>query len=297
MDYTAINIIVAVSCAVLLLAYHLWLAYTVKHYPHTTVYGVNSHGRRNWVSAMIKGKKDILAVQSIRNLVMVSSILASTSIVLMFGFITFLNSVSKTTDANATFGLVIDGLFSGKVMVMSLVLCMSFFCFAQAMRFFSHVSMIINLDTPFLAAQEPLEEADEESASVSPSDDDAKLNRKRERARLVEESLNIEFVAEMLNRGSFYHTSGLRGYYFLFPILGYLFGPWALLGSTLVLIAMLRVVDFNLGGMLPKNARLLRYFKGGHDKKEDPVEVEPMREVVVVQNPARQYSPQEICDD
>ncbi|KAI9352635.1 hypothetical protein BDR26DRAFT_832148 [Obelidium mucronatum] len=235
-DHTITNLVVGLVCAFILLSYHLWLASVVKSNPSKTVFGVTSLGRKAWVAAMMRDKKDILAVQSLRNLIMVSSILASTSIVLMFGFINFLSTMSATrsqTDQNAVmFGLEVDSLFGGKVMALLLVYCMSFFSFGQAMRFYNHVTMVININLP---AQE-IQHMQQQHIP--------------ERVALLQTS-NIEFISGMLNRGSLYHTAGLRGYYLSFPIMGFLWGPWTLLVCTILLIGMLRVIDFNLDHLSP----------------------------------------------
>ncbi|KAI9352606.1 hypothetical protein BDR26DRAFT_1002788 [Obelidium mucronatum] len=235
------NLASAVSCAAVLILYHIWLVWTVRNHPEKTVFGVMARGRKTWVKVMMKGKKDILAIQTLRNLIMVSSILASTSVVLIFGFITFLNSVTinhNSASSSTSYGFVLDGLFNAKVMVLCLVLCFSFFCFAQAMRFYNHVGMTINMGF------------DENSCSENNYNNNNSNNNNMHHQDiekiLLSETTSIDFAAEMLNRGSLYQTAGLRGYYLTFPILGFLWGPWSLIGSTVVLVLILRIVDFNL---------------------------------------------------
>ncbi|KAK4383904.1 hypothetical protein Sango_3109600 [Sesamum angolense] len=66
------------------MGYQVWLWHKVRTHPFSTVIGRNAHGRRFWVSCIIKDndKKNILAVQTLRNAIMGSTLMASTSILL-----------------------------------------------------------------------------------------------------------------------------------------------------------------------------------------------------------------------
>ncbi|KAJ3062635.1 hypothetical protein HDU98_001487 [Podochytrium sp. JEL0797] len=188
---------------------------------------------------------------------MSTSILASTTISLMFGFITFLTGVPKNSNVggNLTFGLIVDDLygaklsdadFASKVMVISLVLCLGFFFFAIALRFYSHVSMVINMEFEDFASDSHLEERNKKFP-----EGEARKNAKR-----IEEKINIDFIAGMLNQGSFWQSAGLRCYYLVFPTLMFLWGPWALLGGTVLLLVAMWITDFNVDRFAPKHLRL-----------------------------------------
>ncbi|KAJ3356151.1 hypothetical protein HDU83_001730 [Entophlyctis luteolus] len=318
------NLVVGIVCVVILLVYHLWLLRVIKKTPEKTVPGLTSHGRRAWVASMMKGNKDILAVQSLRNLIMASSILGSSCVAIIFGFIAFMGTIvthGDTLDSNGNplgsqFGFTLDRLFGTKVMILLIIYCITFFCFAQSMRFYNHVGLVININTPAEELEDYIEkdhnahvdegfssdtEASGNGRSISPAlrlkgarnqsnvrlgadnNPDATstprtaqlptpeqiVNHRRQRSlerrherrrsrniRAYELTQRIEFVAGMLNRGSFFYTLGMRGYYISFPVIAYLWGPWALLGTTLLLVCILRIVDFNLDGYdsAPHNA-------------------------------------------
>ncbi|ORY33605.1 hypothetical protein BCR33DRAFT_723177 [Rhizoclosmatium globosum] len=285
-EYAATNIAVGTACVS----------------PEKTVYGLSALSRKVWVAAIMRGQnKDILAVQSLRNLIMASSILASTCVAIIFGFIAFLATVVSHPESVATignplgsqFGFALDQLFGTKVMMLLIVFCVAFFCFAQSMRFYNHVGLVININISI----EELEDAfrlkeshlpDEEDDHGRFSEDhsthvdisDSRKGRSpikarphtdeitRERAESKRSfsnldalnvrdatvdkhsdtqhrrdrhlnahsrAANVEFVARMLNRGSMFYTLGMRGYYISFPVMGYLWGPWALLLTTLLL--------------------------------------------------------------
>uniref|UniRef100_K4BHX7 DUF599 domain-containing protein n=1 Tax=Solanum lycopersicum TaxID=4081 RepID=K4BHX7_SOLLC len=65
-------------------AYHLWLLQRILKHPTHTVIGINSINRRLWVLAMMEEspQNGVLAVQTLRNNIMASTLLASTAIML-----------------------------------------------------------------------------------------------------------------------------------------------------------------------------------------------------------------------
>ncbi|KAF7843969.1 plant/F12B17-70 protein [Senna tora] len=66
----------------------------VQNQPHRTIIGINASARRNWVSSMMKDndKKNILVVQSLRNTIMGSTLMATTSILLCTGLAVVVSS-------------------------------------------------------------------------------------------------------------------------------------------------------------------------------------------------------------
>ncbi|GKA95035.1 pollen receptor-like kinase 4 [Tanacetum coccineum] len=76
------------------ISYHVWLWHKVRTQPLSTVIGTNAHGRRLWVSTIMKDneKKNILAVQTIRNSIMGSTLMATTSILLCSGLAAVISS-------------------------------------------------------------------------------------------------------------------------------------------------------------------------------------------------------------
>lgn len=99
-----------------------------------------------------------------------------------------------------------DALFSPsgpKLLLMLVDLFVAFFAFTMAIRLYTHVGFMIG--TP---------------ACVSPA-----------------------IVARHLNRGANFYSAGMRAFYFLVPLVAWLFGPWALGAATLALLVLLFVND------------------------------------------------------
>ncbi|GAV86763.1 LOW QUALITY PROTEIN: DUF599 domain-containing protein, partial [Cephalotus follicularis] len=121
----------------ILLAYHGWLLYTTVKHPTKTVIGVNAINRAFWVRAMMEGAPNngVLAVQTLRNNIMASTVLASTSIMLS--------------------SIIAILMINGSGDIANLGFCVKFFsilvCFLVAFLFnvqsirYSHASTLINV--------------------------------------------------------------------------------------------------------------------------------------------------------
>ncbi|KAM0051575.1 hypothetical protein Hdeb2414_s0007g00238141 [Helianthus debilis subsp. tardiflorus] len=85
----------------IMIAYHIWLVYTVFKHPRQTVMGLNSETRHQWVFSMMADplKNGVLAVQTIRNNIMASTLLATTAITLSSIISVFVSSTSNTNPA------------------------------------------------------------------------------------------------------------------------------------------------------------------------------------------------------
>lgn len=95
--------LVLVPLAVLtLVLYHVFLWYKAKTSPHNTVIGVNSVGRRIWVESMMEDndKKNILAIQTMRNSIMGSTLVGTISVVLTTGLGAVISSTYSLKQPN-----------------------------------------------------------------------------------------------------------------------------------------------------------------------------------------------------
>ncbi|KAF9617551.1 hypothetical protein IFM89_037363 [Coptis chinensis] len=102
-----LDLILVPLAFMIIISYHVWLWHKVRTQPLTTIIGTNAIGRRLWVSSMMKDndKKNILAVQSLRNAVMGSTLMATTSILLCSGLAAVISStysVKKPLDISDT---------------------------------------------------------------------------------------------------------------------------------------------------------------------------------------------------
>ncbi|KAL8054162.1 hypothetical protein ABFX02_05G120200 [Erythranthe guttata] len=179
------------------MGYHIWLWNRVRTQPFTTVIGTNSHGRRFWVSAIIKDneKKNILAVQTLRNTIMGSTLMATTSILLCSGLAAVISSTYsiKKPLNDAVYGAHGEFMVALKYVTLLVLFLFSFVCHSLSIRFINQVNFLINC---------PPTETPIGSGGVT-----------------------AEYVAELLERGFALNTAGNRLFYSAVPILLWIFGP------------------------------------------------------------------------
>ncbi|CAI9295483.1 unnamed protein product [Lactuca saligna] len=90
----------------IMIVYHIWLVYTVLTNPRRTVIGLNAESRHQWVFSMMADplKNGVLAVQTIRNNIMASTLLATTAITLSSIISVFVSSTSNTNSNQLIYG-------------------------------------------------------------------------------------------------------------------------------------------------------------------------------------------------
>ncbi|KAJ3049185.1 hypothetical protein HK097_009798 [Rhizophlyctis rosea] len=71
----------------LLISYHAYLLHAVRNNPQSTLIGLTRKARRRWVKYMVKTNNAILAVQSLRNWLMTSTLLAGTAMTVCVGLL------------------------------------------------------------------------------------------------------------------------------------------------------------------------------------------------------------------
>lgn len=205
------DIVGFVLSVVLLAAYHLYLRQRVKRNPAYTVQAVNVMARSAWVERIMKNEDGILAVQTLRNSTMAATFLASTAVLLIVGVLTLSEQGDKLGSSwhslNAV-GATHAEMWITKLLVLMLDLFVAFFSFSMSIRVFNHVGYMINV--PKAAGHK----------SISP-----------------------RHVAVHLNRAGRFYSIGMRAYYFLVPLVFWLFGPHFMLLATVALIFVLYRID------------------------------------------------------
>ena len=136
-------------------------------------------------------KNGVLAVQTIRNNIMASTLLATIAITLSSLISVF---VSSSSDSGYTTSKIFYGNKSpllSSIKYFSILLCflVAFLCNVQSIRYYAHVSFLVTLPSS------------------------------------VENREYAEYVARNLNRGSYFWSLGLRAFYLSFPLLLWIFGP------------------------------------------------------------------------
>jgi uncharacterized membrane protein len=204
------EVILVLSAVFVIGAYHFHLYRKVHRYPLTTAIGITNHARRIWVKGVIRDKRDILAVQTLRNQVMAATFLASTSILVSLGLLSaaFRPGVfSDVSHALNLLGTKTETLWMFKLMLLGILFFFTFFNFTLAIRYNNHAGFMINT-------------FEHNDATVSE-----------------------EAVTQVVNHGALHYTIGMRGFYLSVPLALWLFGPIWMLAGSLVLIAVLYRLD------------------------------------------------------
>ncbi len=193
----------------ILLVYHIHLIYKVKTDPLKTSMGLTNRLRRDWVQTVMKEKRDLLAVHTLRNWVMASSFLASTAILVDLALINAAFRTEKMADISHALnflGVRSQVLWLIKLMVLIIDFFIAFFNFTLSIRYYNHASYAIN---------------------VPPKQDSI---------------VTYDAVAEIVNHGSIHYTFGMRAYYLAVPLLLWLFGPtWMFVGAVIMTIILYKL--------------------------------------------------------
>ncbi|CAI8619970.1 unnamed protein product [Vicia faba] len=167
--------------------YHTWLLFTILREPHRTVIGLNAESRHQWIQAMMADpcKNGVLAVQTIRNNIMASTLLATTAITLSSLIGIFTSNGWNSDDTSSIFHS------TAEVKRISITVCflVAFLCNIQSIRCYCHVSFLINAPT------------------------------------LRDKNAYMEYIAKTLNRGSHSWSLGLRAFYLSFTFFLWIYGP------------------------------------------------------------------------
>jgi uncharacterized membrane protein len=159
------------------------------------------------------GKHAVLAVQTMRNSIMASTVLASVAItlsslvaVLMAKGTDFFVSSSKSRLVVGASG---EAALTVKYFAILVCFLVAFLLNVQSIRYYSHTGLLVNV--PLAAHRRP--------------------------ARAV------DYVTGTLNRGFYFWSLGVRAYYFSCPIFLWLFGPVPMCASCVAMVGALYFLD------------------------------------------------------
>ncbi|KAL6845425.1 hypothetical protein ACP4OV_024920 [Aristida adscensionis] len=208
-----------------LAGYHLWLLYAILRHPTRTVIGLNAIARNRWVAAMMANteKNGVLAVQTLRNNIMASTVLATTAITLVSVISVFIGVTSPASSSSKApprlvYGSKAGEVFAAKYLAVSLCFMLAFVCNVQAIRLYAHASFLLGgLPPPSTAGERELPAPEAEAFAA--------------------------YVARTVNRGSHAWSLGLRAFYVSLALFLWTFGPIPMLACSLLMCALLYFLD------------------------------------------------------
>lgn len=157
-------------------------------------------------------KKNILAVQTLRNTIMGSTLMATTSILLCCGLAAVISStysVKKPLN-DAVYGAHGEFMVALKYVTLLTLFLFSFMCHSLSIRFINQVNILIN------SPQDP-------TSPVTP-----------------------EYVSELLEKGYILNTVGNRLFYAALPLMLWIFGPVLVFLCSITMVPVLYNLDFVL---------------------------------------------------
>lgn len=196
----------------LLFFYHIFLFLMVWKKPLLTAAGQNGLVRKAWIAAILEDRKDVLAVQTLRNVMMSSSLLATTALTISTIIAAFFIRGPEGTSKIVEMSDETSEMFSveHKLFSMILLFMLSFFSYMQSVRIHSHAGYMFGIS----------------KCADKPS------------------FLTEIYLWKLLDRGSFYHTIGTRLFYAAFLAVLWLFGPIISAVCAGVLLVALIFTDF-----------------------------------------------------
>eukprot|EP00262_Sarcandra_glabra_P009622 TRINITY_DN24084_c0_g1_i1.p1 TRINITY_DN24084_c0_g1~~TRINITY_DN24084_c0_g1_i1.p1 ORF type:complete len:238 (-),score=3.96 TRINITY_DN24084_c0_g1_i1:111-824(-) len=207
MDERYLDVVLVPLGLVLMAVYHGWLLFTIRRYPYFTVIGLNAFSRQEWVKIMIAdpAKNAILAVQTLRNNIMASTLLATMAITLSSLIGVIVGSTNDSTSSASEFIYGNKSSFVASIKYFAILLCflVAFLCYVQSVRYYAHVSFLVS----------------------------------------VPSSASMDYLTRCLNRGGYFWSIGLRAFYLSFPLFLWIFGPIPMFVSCCVMIFLLYFLD------------------------------------------------------
>ncbi len=182
--------------------------------PNYTIHAVNALARRLWVeNVMTNPGKDVMAVQTLRNFIMVGIMMASTASLLIMGTLTLsgqAENITRNWHVLGLYGSHSTELWIFKVLCLLADFLVAFFAYAMSMRLATHVLFMLNVANKDLRMH----------PGLSPAS-----------------------VASRLVRAGNMVAIGMRAFLFAIPLVFWLFGPAFLVVATVGLIVTLYHLD------------------------------------------------------
>ncbi|MGA7178605.1 MAG: DUF599 domain-containing protein [Thiobacillaceae bacterium] len=211
--------IAVIVSLVLVGLYYRYLRARIRRDPTYSIHAVNALARSLWVrNVMTKPGYEVMAVQTLRNFIMVGIMMASTASLLIMGTLTLSGQAENITHSWHAINFIgshLKELWIIKVMCLLIDFVIAFFAYAMAIRLANQVLFMLNVP-----------QAGQEENPV----------------------LRHENVAKRLNQAGYMVAVGMRAFFFAIPLVFWLFGPLFLDLATIGLVIALYRIDRHQAG-------------------------------------------------
>ena len=207
-------------CILIVVSYYASLTVRERRQLGHTVQAIDGQAREQWVENMMQQTvgQGVLAVQTLRNIIMATIFLASTSILPIIGILNLTmreDSLGSTLSPFHLADLFYNvGHLTTKDVAGIKLLCLlvdffwAFFCFCLAIGMFKQVGLLISAGS-----------------------------------RQGQIEISAHYVTQLLNSGEHYYSIGVRACFLSVPLVFWMFGPDFMLAATIGLIFCLYRID------------------------------------------------------
>jgi uncharacterized membrane protein len=211
------DLLAVLASSLVIGGYYVFLWRRVRENPTYTIHGVNEVARTLWVEQVMQSTADsVMAVQTLRNFIMASILMATTASMLIIGTLTLSGQVDNIARSWHVFshGSTYSAeIWIVKVLSLLVTFIVAFFAFAMSIRLSNHVLFMVNL-----------------------------------RDHAAHHNLAPAAVARRLCRAGDMFAIGMRAFFFAIPLVFWLFGPMFLFAASVVLVIALFFLDRSEAG-------------------------------------------------
>ncbi|MEK6583826.1 MAG: DUF599 domain-containing protein, partial [Nitrospirota bacterium] len=170
--------------------------------------------RRTWVENMLKPGQAITAVQSLRNIHMAASFLASSSILFIGSILYLIFNIEQTAGIVTGRGTISlpDYLLFFKFMILMIMFLLSLLNFTLCIRLLNYLVILIG------ASPETIEDTMKMSA--------------------------VDYITKMFSTAGIHYTFGIRGFYYTIPLIGWFLGTWLFIALTIIVLFLCLRLDY-----------------------------------------------------
>ncbi len=206
------DLLALLASALVIGGYYVFLWRMVRKNPTYTIHGVNQIARTLWVeNVMQTAGENVMAVQTLRNFIMVSILMASTASLLIMGTMTLSGQtehIAHTWHLLSRSSNSIAQIWIVKVLFLLVDFIFAFFAFSMSLRLSNHVLFMINV-----------------------------------KEHNVNHNLAPAAVARRLCSAGDMFAIGMRSFFFAIPLVFWLFGPAFLFIASIALVITLFHLD------------------------------------------------------
>lgn len=196
------------------LLYHVFYYYRVAHLPTHIFKGKINIIRRTWVANMLKPGNAIVAVQTLRNIHMAASFLASSSIVFIGSILYLVFNIEQTAGIVRGRGTIAieDYLIFIKLSTLMVMFLLSLLNFSLCIRLLNYLVILIGASPDTI----------EETMGISA----------------------VDYIHKMFSTAGMHYTFGIRGFYYTIPLIAWFMGTWLFVALTILVLLLCLKLDY-----------------------------------------------------